>query len=212
MLLSYSHRFLFVHVYKVAGTSISRALTPWAHRPEKLLVNRLLSRVGWRSGLPHHRWRVTSPHARACEAKAWLPAAIWDACFKFAFVRNPWDWQVSLYHYMLGKSSHRQHERMKRMRSFDDYIEWRIREDRRLQSELLTDARGEILVDFVGRFERLEEDFAHVCRTVGVEAELPHVNPSRHDDYRTYYSDHSRALVAEHFAEDIERFGYRFDG
>ena len=85
-----------------------------------------------------------------------------------------------------------------------------VSEDRHLQSEFVTDAEGRVIVDFVGRFERLAEDFAHVCRTIGVEAELPHVNPSRHADYRTYYSDHSRALVAEHFAEDIERFGYRF--
>lgn len=211
MLISYRHDFLFFHVYKVAGTSMRRALEPFAHRPETRPVNRLLARSGWKHGLPLHRWRVPPVHSKAREARAWLPRAIWEGFFKFAFVRNPWDWQVSLYHYMLGKASHKQHRLMQGLESFEEYIEWRVREDRHLQSEFVTNEGGRIIVDFVGRFERLGEDFGHVCRVVGIDAELPHVNPSRHDDYRTYYSERARRLVAEHFAEDIERFGYRFE-
>ena len=45
-----------------------------------------------------------------------------------------------------------------------------------------------------------------------LQAELPHVNPSTHRDYREYYDDRSRARVAETFRNDIALFGYDFDG
>jgi len=39
---------------------------------------------------------------------------------------------------------------------------------------------------------------------------LPHVNKSHHHDYREYYNNHTRQLVAEHCKTDIELFGYEF--
>lgn len=66
--------------------------------------------------------------------------------------------------------------------------------------------------DFVGRFERLNEDFQVVCERLGIQAQLPHVNASKHRHYTTYYDDYRRDLVAHHFKHDIERFGYRFGG
>src|SRR4051794_37346885 len=110
MLLSYEHRFIFIHVYKVAGTSVVAALEPFAHRPEKLFVNRLLSKfnhlLGTHLTWPHHKLKIFNDHVKALDLKRALPAAIFDNYFKFAFVRNPWDWQVSLYHYMKQESKH----------------------------------------------------------------------------------------------------------
>jgi hypothetical protein len=63
----------------------------------------------------------------------------------------------------------------------------------------------------VGRYETLAADFAQVCDRLKLRVELPHVNQSVHQDYRTYYSEHTRQLVAEHFAADIRLFGYTFD-
>ena len=52
MLISYSHRFIFVHIYKVAGSSVRRALGEYAHDPNRLLANRLLRRLGMSITLP----------------------------------------------------------------------------------------------------------------------------------------------------------------
>ena len=62
-----------------------------------------------------------------------LPRRVYEDFFKFAFVRNPWDWQVSLYHYMLQRREHFQHDLIKSIENFDDYIEWRVTEDRKLR-------------------------------------------------------------------------------
>lgn len=198
VLVSDRHKFAFIHIYKVAGTSIRSALAPYA--PPSLLGRISRGRLG---SLP--------AHLSAQEARQRLGADRFDSLFTFAFVRNPWDWQVSLYQYMLNERDHRQHETVKQLGSFDRYIEWRVREDRKTQSAFVTDDDGDMLVDFIGRYETVHEDFAEVCRTVRVDASLPHLNASRTSrDYRGWYTPRTRDLVGDCFAEDVERFGYDF--
>lgn len=215
MLLSLSHRFLFIHVYKVAGTSVTTALQPYALQPKKLLVNRVLGKInrllGTRLCIPHHRYRVFRNHPRALDMKNLLPAGVFDSCFKFAFVRNPWDWQVSLYYYMLKNAEHFQHELVKKMSGFDEYLDWRVNSQIGLQKDFLVDQNGTMLMDYVGRFETLNEDFKQVCRKLNLNLELPYLNQSGHRDYRSYYTPRTRDLIATHFRPDIEMFGYSFD-
>ena len=73
------------------------------------------------------------------------------------------------------------------------------------------DASGNQIVDFIGRFERLGEDFEQILDHINVDAELPHVNATRHRDYRSYFTPETTDLVAELYQEDIERFGYETD-
>ena len=69
-----------------------------------------------------------------------------------------------------------------------------------------------MLVDFLGRYESLPADFAWVCRRLGIEAQLTRRNRSRHDDYRRYYDQSTKAFVAEHWQRDIDLLDYTFDG
>jgi hypothetical protein len=79
------------------------------------------------------------------------------------------------------------------------------------QSNSVYDMDGRMLVDFVGRYESLEADFAEIMERVGLNLKLPHLNPTKHRDYRSYYSAATRDRVAELWAIDIENFGYTFD-
>lgn len=209
MLISYRHTFLFIHVYKVAGTSVRDALEPYADKAP--LPARALKRY-LKVNLPHHRWRVFPHHIRASQVQALIPPAIYNSFFKFAFVRNPWDWQVSLYHFMQQYERHKQLEVARRLHTFEDYLHWRVSEDLHLQQEFVTDASGKLIVDYVGRLETIGADFAQICRTIGIDAQLKHMRKSAHKDYRSYYTDRTAALVEQHFKQDIERFGYTFDG
>ncbi|MBN1147305.1 MAG: sulfotransferase family 2 domain-containing protein [Anaerolineales bacterium] len=210
MLISHSHRFIFIHIYKVAGMSVRNALDAYATKPD--IVNRLFYKLGLKIASPFQPCRMFPFHARAKLLKQGLPARIYDTYYKFAFVRNPWDWQVSLYHFMLQDPTHFQHELLKSMSGFGEYIEWRVSEDKNLQKDFVTDDNGKLIVDFVGRYERLADDFRRVCAALKIDATLPHINRSSHKDYRSYYDERSRKMVEEHFAEDIELFGYSFDG
>jgi len=207
VLVSHRHRFIFVHLYKTAGMSVRQALDPYAEGRAR----RWVASYARRLGLPAPS---TPPyHLSAREIRDRLGAEVFDGYFTFAFVRNPWDWQVSLFHYLRTRRDHRQHEMARAFPDFDAYIRWRVAEEVRLQNTFLADEAGRTIVDFVGRMETIDDDFARVCRAVGLPPlRLPHRNRSRHRDYRGYYTDETRDLVARAFAEDIDLFGYGFDG
>ena len=212
MEISYSHRFVFIHVPRVAGNSVSAALRPFSHVPPRRPV---IDRVPYvrRIGFPRDRKVLEHRygHMKAKDVRVALPE-LFDDFFKFAFVRNPWDWQVSVYHYIRQRADHPDHRRYLRFRDFDDYLDWRVNDQGpELQSEWVLDDAGELIVDFVGHFESLAEDFAAACGRVGIPAQLPHINSSEHRDYREHYTPATRALATEAYAADIEYFGYDFD-
>ena len=89
MIISHSKKFIFIHIYKVAGSSIRSSLNRYAHLYTK--KNRLLS------GLKIYPKIFTSDfsqHSSALQVQQYIPSSIYRQYYKFAFVRNPWDWQV----------------------------------------------------------------------------------------------------------------------
>ena len=212
MQISYSHKFIFIHVSKSAGTSIQEALRPLAHNPESMRVNRRPARLGLRlRAMVPPQWRVFREHDTARVVQRNLPHETFDRFFKFAFVRNPWDWIVSLYWYLLETPSHRHHYEVAAMHSFEKYVEFETCRGRRSQHRFVANRRGELIVDFLGRFEHLEQDFQEVCDHLHVRASLPHINRTVHPDYREIHTERTIQMVASHFQSDIELFGYSFD-
>ena len=81
----------------------------------------------------------------------------------------------------------------------------------RNQIDYLVDENGIIIVDYIGRFERLQEGFDEVCRRLGrTPVALPRMNASQHVAYTEYYTPAMAETVARHYARGIEKFGYRF--
>jgi len=219
MLLSHTHRFIFIHIVKTAGMSVRAVLQPYTAEPERFVMRRPAKMAGDRVNPLYKVWETLLLHPKASEVKKELPPEIFESYFKFAFVRNPWDLMVSMYHFILREPEGERYERVKALGSFDAFVDWAVsvpepfpKGSTTLQSEMITDAGGNLLVDFVGTFENLEEDFSEVARIVGIQTKLPHVNRSVHEDYRTCYNARTRTLVAELFRPDIERFGYSFEG
>jgi hypothetical protein len=179
---------IFVHINKTGGSSIEQAL-----------------------GLPFQ-------HRTALEIRDAIGERRWRSRFSFAFVRNPWDKVASHYHYRVKTN---QTGLGDRPIPFGEWVRLAYAEQAAPyydqpkmfmpQLEWLRDRDGKILVDFVGRFEALQSDFAQVCSRLGRAASLPHVKSSPRGDYRTYYDDASADIVARAFAEDIRAFCYEFD-
>jgi hypothetical protein len=67
---------------------------------------------------------------------------------------------------------------------------------------------GEKLVDFVGRFERINEDFSQAMTQVGLNAKLPHRNSTSHRDYRAYYTPETADLIGNLYRVDVNAFDY----
>lgn len=212
MLLSYSHNFIFIHNGKTGGSVTARLLEPFAHKPEEKLINRALSKIGINvNHLPPTEWKRFRRHATAASVRRHLPRAFFDGSFKFAFVRNPWDLLVSQYEHILSQPTHHRYARVARLDGFEDYLRFEKRRARLHQFKAVTDREGKIIVDFIGRFERIDHDLSVVGSKLGLVLELP-ARPTRPRDYKSYYTPKLIEFVAEHWRRDIELFGYSFDG
>lgn len=206
MLISERHNFLFVHVQKTAGTSLSDILKPHALHPTDGRLNKLASDLGlvrdWRKF--HFR-----KHANLRKAQSVIPAPVYDGLFKFAFVRNPWERLVSWYQYVQKTPSH---EDCLPGEAFADFARRFLRKPRRAQWWMIEDRGGSMGLDYVGRFENLNDDIAHLCQRIGIAPQaLPHRNKMASKDYRTFYDDGLAQAVQNTWAQEIEAFGYRFE-
>ncbi|MDG2384998.1 MAG: sulfotransferase family 2 domain-containing protein [Pirellulaceae bacterium] len=222
MLLSHSHNFLFVHLAKTGGTSVRAALSSRSWRDPLHWPTFFCHRVSEFCG---HRLGCKIPrHAPALVAKELLPPTFFDELFKFSFVRNPWDRVVSAYHHF--ERERRDVLAEQRIRDIAHFTDWLLDVPlnetsraglvaalRRPQIEHLVDFHGNLLVDFVGRYEHLPEDFQWVVEQVAFKGvKLPHKRRSqRPRDYRLSYTDRMAEQVADHFAPDIAAFEYSFD-
>lgn len=206
MLISEGKKIIFVHIYKNAGTSITRALAPYAMSRARMKLIEIAEKYRGPSGKLYPD--EFGSHLKAAEIREKIGQQRYKTYYSFAVVRNPWDWQVSLYRYMLKSVDHRQHETVKAFGSFDAYIEWRCNKEVRLQKEFVCDETGNIIVDKLMRYETLSEDFSNFCSQRGIIADLPRLNSSKPTNYRSFYNKRTRSLVEEAFREDFELLNY----
>lgn len=182
--------FIFIHINKTGGTSIEKAL------------------------------KLPLTHLTAIEYKNRIGEARWRKKFSFAIVRNPWDKVVSQYRYrvMIDET-----QLKKKTVSFNDWVklvfvdnDLEYHNEAKMftpQMDWLINEEGEIIVNFIGRFENFNEDWENICVQLNRKGlELPHVKKSVRTDYREYYNDHSIEIVAKWYRKDIEEFGYTFSG
>jgi len=208
MIISHSRHFIFAHLYKTGGTSISNALSSYGH-----------SRVSRKSRLMS-MLRLYPPiysedypkHSHMAHLKKNLPLKIFDWYFKFAFVRNSWDWQVSLYHYILKDQSNQHHAIVKGLGNFESYLVWRTQpENVSLQHDFVCDNGGNLLVDYLGTYSSLTGDLEKISQHLGLRnLELPHLNRGNRSAYQDYYSPEGKDLIFKAYKSDVKRFGFEF--
>jgi len=222
---------IFVHIPKVAGQSI-----------ELFFMNQL----GLERDNESHRQQLlltdNDDPARGTEKLSHLSAIEYvqgghisrqdfDRFYKFSFVRNPWARLVSEYRYR-NFLSHR---------SFRDFVMNKLPKPgwddkyRHVmpQTKMLYDDNGLLLVDFVGKFEQLQQDFTKVCEHLSFsDCALPHINSSdkrsrelrrktrnflfqnKESDmvnYVEFYDDETREYAANLYKADIQNFNYTFE-
>ncbi len=195
---------IFVHIQKTGGSSIAAAIGQQVLSPHK--------------------------HRFANELKAIYGEDKWDSAYKFAFVRNPWDRLVSwwtmietyrpkdsqqpalnnFFSYVYSNAQNFEEFIVNCKEDIEDNNGWKC--IYRNQIDYLTDDSGGLMVDFIGKFENLMDDFNHVLTAAGWETRpLGHHNWTRHRPYQEYYTPRTRAIIEEAYARDIAAFGYRFE-
>jgi hypothetical protein len=235
MIISHSRRFIFIHIHKTAGESISEALRPCLSGRDLLLGTSLRGELS--NAYYSSRYRLQK-HSGVRKVRTFVGDATWDDYLKFSFVRDPFDRLRSLYFYFGRMLARRRAPHLRNAllwlpgTDFRDPLKWPgmqavletedfsgfIRHPAfstdiigaRPQSVLLTDREGNLDVDFVGKFETLAEDFAALAARLGLEgADLGHRNASPARAAAPVPAEAAdRALVAELYASDYALFGY----
>jgi hypothetical protein len=106
--------------------------------------------------------------------------------------------------------------------TFEEFVSWMSMASstcihpvpHRNQLDWFVDPNGNVIVDFIGKFECLESHWALIAAKLGIAVSLKHENrnPRRTRHYSEYYSPKTREIVARKFQTDIEFFGYDFEG
>ena len=190
MIISHKYKLIFIHIYKNAGGFIIKFL--------KNLDKNIKDVDG---------------HIKAKDAKKKFPK-LWDSYRKICVVRNSWDWQISLLFFMKGLKSHFQHNIIKNM-NITEYLEWR-KTNLHQQLEFILDDNGKCLIDNILPFENLNnniKNFFNEKYNINVSSYIPSnkINASkRNKDYRTYYNEENKKILAEMHEPDIKYFNFKF--
>ena len=206
MIVSHRHRFVFFAVPRTGTHALRDALRP------------LLGDEDWQQYALRGQARLPVPalarlghgHVSLRQLRASTDEDIWARYFKFAIVRNPYDRYVSACA-MLNKRNPRyagnEQAFMKRALAVPRF---RQRVLVRPQTEMLVDVSGGLGLDFVGRFETLQESFDEACRQIGIApARLGAINATEHRAFETYYDDELCAMVTDFYRRDFDMLGYQ---
>jgi len=238
MIISYKRKFIFVHLHKTGGDSIATALAPYLGREDFILRSDLkdwVQRI--RTGPRHEELHSLRKHSTAQDIQRIVPPAVWGESFKFAFVRHPIGRTVSLYKYAARKEEERRRVLPRNIwyltppgrrtdplawrsvrayvetTSFSEFIRHPYLADdltMRPQCESLCGPDGQLLVDFVGKFEHLQNDFSAIQKRVGIPRKSlgwhNASNPKAASGLQVDEED--RAHLAERFKADFARFDY----
>lgn len=205
MIVSHRHGFVFFAVPRTATHAVRAALAD-ALGPEDWRQEALTERVA----LPVPALaRLGHGHVSLRQAVAHLPGSICRDYFKFAFVRHPFDRFVSVCA-MLNRRDPRYRGRERAfMKSAIARPRFRARVLVRPQVEMLTTRAGDLGMDYVGRFETLQESFDGVCDRIGLERRSLDVrNAAQHGDYRDIFDAELGESVAAFYREDFARLDY----
>jgi hypothetical protein len=90
-------------------------------------------------------------------------------------------------------------------------LSWRD-EHRHLKPQwrFLRDRKGEMLVDYVGRFESLQDDLEKIEQHLGCSLRLPRPPAATIADYRSHYDCEMKRTINRVYQDDLEHFGYEF--
>jgi chondroitin 4-sulfotransferase 11 len=191
--ISHKYKCIFVQQTKVAGTSILKSFgIDWSH-PDALYV---------------------------CGGA--LCPEYYDEFkdyFRFSVVRNPWDRFVSAWLYIEETRPLPMRQVLENMPQFKTWdtaslLNRPYYHVTRKQSDLLYGPDGKLHVDFLARYETLQQDMDTICDIIGKpRTNLPLENtcPVERKPYREYFTEqYDRDLFMTHFKEDVEHFNYEF--
>jgi hypothetical protein len=207
VIISHQHKFIYIKTYKTASTSLQVLLEKFCGEKDIITpIEPVTTKSGELYNQSARNYEGYSSHMRAVDIKKIIGDKIWDDYFKFTFERNPWDKAVSFYHFYLVKKEFD--------KSFEDWISDWIKRKKGVSNYDLYTINNEIAVDFIGKYENLIEDLKLIFKKLNLTLdELPREKSDYRKDgknYRSYYNNKTRKLIAKRNRKEIKLFKYSF--
>lgn len=230
MIISHSHRFIFIKSLKTAGTSIEAALSNHCSGDDVVVPINDFAHNRDPDGQVQHRamnadetYRRIGQHVDAATIRSREPEEVWSGYFKVSIARNPWDRALS-YFFWSGRQNASLAPRKRFYHKlgvpYDDFTPLKNKFSEFIKSRTLENndrfyvIDDKLCVDFVIRYESLNEDYLEACARIGVSAiKIPRLKTGirtkgRH--YSEFYDDETKEIVAELHRNDLKLFGYKF--
>lgn len=159
--------------------------------------------------------------------------------FKFTIVRNPYARLFSWFNNLMQKEN-REKYNVPADYTFERFVKdgmrtdirilqgcWKARGNERYkdstfayynpvlpQVHWIRDWRGKVPLDYIGRFEKLHEEWKFICKKLKIkDPKFDWAMRSKvsGDAYKKEYDDEMRKIVADFYKEDLEFFDYDFE-
>lgn len=201
-LASYKYRTLFVHIFKTAGTSIRHAMAGGGNE------------------------EILGTHSPVSEVIQHLGEEEYNKFFSFSFIRNPYDWMLSLHNYILIDTNHFLYQEARHL-EFNDFIEFYIKYCEinplnKIYGANKTISQYEFLhvddvlrVNYLGKQETIEHDLKEIERLgkccflplqrLNITSELPA------EEQRKVYNQKGIDLMCKHYEKDFILGGYSME-
>lgn len=167
----------------------------------------------------HATPQIFTDHARAKDMSALLGNFIWNRIFTFTMVRNPWDRTYSMYNYRkmicnIPKEWSFRDYVLILEKSFADTPYFKYSFHRNGASEYVLGNDGEIIVDFIAKYESREDDLRYISSRIKCDdLASTHIQSAGQNNkhYSKIYDEETKEIIRMLYAKDIELFGYEFE-
>lgn len=210
MVISFENRYIFIAVPKTGTISI-----------QKLLLEHDPSARKYGIEIEGNKFSF-GEHDTALQIKNEL-GKYYSQFRTFAFIRNPYSRLVSSYSfYRNGKPITPGNKNPWPARIKTAYARiipfklWTLTYPYKSNVEHFVDKNNNLIVDFIGTFENLDEDLASIDTSLGLDLpieQLPHSNKSTHHSYAEYFANRNfKKYIARIIREDLNFYNkYKFN-
>lgn len=234
MIISHTHKFIFIKSFKTAGTSIEATLSNYCSGEDIVTpINDYRHNRNEKGEFIHKAMNASEfvklnldnlQHVEALVIKNHVSPEVWNNYFKFSIARNPWDRVISYFFW-----ERRNDPALKPRKRFYNYLGIPFNEldqAKKLFSDFVKHGKwpsndkfyvidNNLCVDFVIRYENLSEGFDNVCKKLKLPTDsLPKLKGGirqKRYHYSDYYDDESKEIVEKQHQNDLRLFGYKFE-
>ncbi len=217
-MISRKHNFIFLHIPKTAGNSITSVLSKYA----ETTLQPQISPNGYETG---DNFETIDPrlgndkHFTLQKYINYFKEEIYSYRI-LTTVRNPWDWACSCYFfrkqvnegiYKKENSIWKSDDSIIAPDKFDkeEFLRYLYSNSQMPQSDYLR-SNKKINV-YLMRYESLQNDFLKACNLLNIpSSKLPRLNATRRFNYKKIFDQELNNAISKIYFRDIEMFNYQF--